>query len=105
MKILAKSIDKTEAYALKLKLELLGIPIYLANEHSGPGVGALIGADAYTLWVEIDEQLLCAQKALESDSYVPKNPIDMEEFRSLQENTLQRVRNKCRKLGNIRSTL
>ncbi len=99
MKRIASVTDKDEAYSFKLRLELKGIPVHLSNEHSGPAVGAIIGADAYSLWVEIDDQFGCAVKAIEDDSYVVENPINVVEYRKAQESIEKNVRNKLSKIG------
>lgn len=98
MKLLDRFQDKNEALSVKYRLEDVGIPIHLGSENSGPAPGALY-ADCYTIWVEIDSQLGCAQRALSDENYVPKNSVDISEYRDFSEAQLKSFRNKFSKFN------
>ena len=83
MKLLLKLKDKDEAQSLKYRLELTGIPIFIGSENTGPAMG-FIYADGYTIWAEIDGQYECAVLAINDESYEPKQPVNINDFRVAQ---------------------
>jgi len=99
MKLLTKYQDKDQALAIKYRLEAQGIPIHIGNENSGPALGTMYGADFYAIWVEIDSQIECAINALKDENYEPKNPIDIHNYRSFEEVTVQNFRSNFSKFN------
>lgn len=98
MKLLLKLQDKDEALSIKYRLELSGIPIFIGSENSGPALG-FINADCYTIWAEIDAQYKCAISSINDKSYEPLNPVNIDNFRIVQEGQVQAFRDKFSKVN------
>ena len=79
MKILFHTTSKQEADNVKYSLEASGVPIFIANESSGPALG-YINADRYTVWVYLDEQHDDAASFLQNEDNQITSPVDVDEF-------------------------
>lgn len=98
MKLLLKLQNKAEAQSLKYRLESVGIPIFIGSENSGPSMG-FVHADCYTIWAEIDAQHECAVAAINDESVEPKQPVNIDEFRSFQDDQVSSFRDKFSKIN------
>ena len=99
MKLLTKKFDLDSAQATKHYLESRGIPVHIGSENSGPSLGYITAADSYTLWVELDAQYQCALTTLDDEDYEVRNPINVDGYRKVEEESLKDFRRKFSKFN------
>jgi predicted ABC-class ATPase len=80
MKLLFQTTNRVELDGIRMRLESVGIPVFIGNEDSARNFGLIMPARSFACWIPIEDQYEDAVKFLNDESHVVESAVDVGEY-------------------------
>ncbi len=80
MKLLFQTTSRVELDAIKIKLESVGIPVFIGNEDSARNFGLVMPARSFACWTPLEDQYDDAVKFLNDETHIVESGVDINDY-------------------------